>query len=267
MEENDFITSKIAYLLSIERNAADRKRVEELTREQRSSDLWVEIRKKMLTASNFGKIVKLKPYTSCISTVENILYSKEIISKATQYGILNEATAINAIAKFLQTPIQKSGIYIDAEIPYLGATPDGVILNNGKVIAVVEVKCPYSAKDMTPEDGINKRLITFWRQNGTINKQHNWFYQIQGQMHICQVEKGYLGCWTNCGLKVEEICKDDHFWQTNMVEKLKRFYENCLLPELIDPRKERNMPIKDPQYIIEAQQERLKNKQSSSIKQ
>ncbi|XP_071575054.1 uncharacterized protein [Temnothorax nylanderi] len=34
---------------------------------------------------------------------------------------------------------------------------------------------------------------------------------------------------------------------------LKRFYEDCLVPEIIDSRAARNMPIREPQYVIEAQ--------------
>lgn len=89
MEENDFTSAKIAFLLSMEKNASDRKVLELLTRNQRATDLWVENRKKLLTVSNFGKIIKNKPNTNCTSTVENILYNKEITSKAIQHGILN----------------------------------------------------------------------------------------------------------------------------------------------------------------------------------
>lgn len=45
-----------------------------------------------------------------------------------------------------------------------------------------------------------------------------------------------------------------------MVDKLIKFYEDCVLPELLDPRRERNMPIRDPEYIIEAKKQKLMEK-------
>lgn len=37
-----------------------------------------------------------------------------------------------------------------------------------------------------------------------------------------------------------------------MQEELVKFYMNCLLPELIDPRHLRNLTIKEPDNILEA---------------
>lgn len=41
-----------------------------------------------------------------------------------------------------------------------------------------------------------------------------------------------------------------------MVNKV-QFYEQCILPELLDPRQVRNMPIRDPKYIIEAKKRKM----------
>lgn len=35
-----------------------------------------------------------------------------------------------------------------------------------------------------------------------------------------------------------------------MEPKLLKFYYDCLLPELVDPRHTRNKPIRDPDYVI-----------------
>lgn len=57
--------------------------------------------------------------------------------------------------------------------------------------------------------------------------------------------------WTPIGLKMEKILRDDAFWTENIEYKLVRFYEQCV-QEIIDPRRERNMSIRDPDYILEA---------------
>lgn len=58
--------------------------------------------------------------------------------------------------------------------------------------------------------------------------------------------------WTPKGLKIERIEKDEEFWAKVMEQKLTDFYFDCLLPEILDPRFVRNMPIRDPKYILEA---------------
>lgn len=62
-----------------------------------------------------------------------------------------------------------------------------------------------------------------------------------------------------------KIKKDDEFWRKEMVDKLTKFYINCLLPELIDSRRKRCMPIREPSYIIEAQKNRNDKKTKTQL--
>lgn len=75
--------------------------------------------------------------------------------------------------------MEKCGLFVHKEHYFLGASPDG--LHGDRII---EIKCPYSARNMTAEEAIAKKKITFWKVDGTINTNHDWFYQIQGQLHI-----------------------------------------------------------------------------------
>ena len=52
--------------------------------------------------------------------------------------------------------------------------------------------------------------------------------------------------------KIEKIERDDRFWGNDMKDKLTKFYNACLLPELIDPRYPQSLPIKNPDCINEA---------------
>lgn len=59
--------------------------------------------------------------------------------------------------------------------------------------------------------------------------------------------------------------RDDIFWQTKMFPKLNNFFFYCLLPELVDPRHPRSMPIQNPNNILEVKRrknERKMNEQS-----
>ncbi|KAH0535090.1 hypothetical protein KQX54_013215 [Cotesia glomerata] len=54
-------------------------------------------------------------------------------------------------------------------------------------------------------------------------------------------------------LMYEIIEKDDNFWEEKMEPLLTQFYKECVLPEIIDSRKNRNMKIREPSFILEAQ--------------
>jgi len=55
---------------------------------------------------------------------------------------------------------------------------------------------------------------------------------------------------------LEIIEYDPEFWE-DMEEILEHFYMNCLLPEIVDPRAPRGLPVREPEYILQAQN--LKN--------
>lgn len=65
----------------------------------------------------------------------------------------------------------------------------------------------------------------------------------------------------NIPMRIEIINKDDTFWKDEMEPKLTKFYYDCILPELIDPRHTRKMSIRDPYYI----EQEIKNKNKKRI--
>ena len=42
----------------------------------------------------------------------------------------------------------------------------------------------------------------------------------------------------------ERIERDDNFWKTHMESKLVKFYMKCIIPEIVDSRHARGMPIR-----------------------
>lgn len=153
--------------------------------------------------------------------------------------------------------ISKCGIFINKKWPYLGASPDGIVSDG----AVLEIKCPYTARDMKIEEAITAKIITFltFKNNQfDINKNHDYYYQVQGQLNICEKSHGYFATWTTKDMVIITIQRDVQFFE-NMVGKLKLFYHECLLPEIIDPRHKRNRDILDPDYIKNAAADKKAN--------
>lgn len=115
---------------------------------------------------------------------------------------------------------------------------------------VVEIKCPSSAFGLEADDAISQKKIKFWNADGTINERHDWFYQIQGQLHITKRNYCLLAVWTgkNIKIKTEKVIRNDQFWSENMEKKLLSFYNKCLLPEIVDSRKARSLKLRDEKF-------------------
>lgn len=214
------------------------------TKQQNACVEWHLHKKKRLTASVFGNICKLRSTTSRAKTVSNILYGSFCGNDATKYGIQNEENAKYALSDILNKPIRSSGLIIDHELPFLAASPDGLIGED----SLVEIKCPISAKDILPEYAISTRKIKSCEIiNGKLQlkRTDSYYYQVQGQLHISKKKFCYFCIWTSRGILYEKIKRDDNFWETKMLPHLVKFYNNCLLPEMVDPRYDRNLPLRD----------------------
>ncbi|XP_025207632.1 uncharacterized protein LOC112603333, partial [Melanaphis sacchari] len=97
---------------------------------------------KRLTASNFGRICKMRRNSSCKNAVYLILY-QTFNSKSVQYGRDMENQAKTAFQNIMGLTVEQCGLFIDKNISYLAASPDGIVGDN----AIIEIKCPYAAKD------------------------------------------------------------------------------------------------------------------------
>lgn len=187
----------------------------------------------------------------------SIVRSKAVRSKAIEHGRMFENKAIACLEEQIGRNVAKCGMFVDPIDQYMAASPDGIIDEK----TIIEIKCPYSAKAMTPDEGTEKRKVTFWNRDGTINKSHKWYYQIQGQLKITGRMFCILAVWTNLGIKYESIAYDPDFYNSKMREQLKNFFYNCLLPELVDSRLERNMEVRDPEYVLQA----IENRQAKNL--
>ena len=251
MDLETFNTKKDAFLSELKKNAKEIDNIMAKTISQRSCMLWKEERRKRLTASNFGNVCKRLPYTKCDSLVRNILYSN-FENDAMRYGQAHEKDAIMDLSK-LGVIVKPCGLIIDEELPFLAASPDGIIDDE----TILEIKCPAACADFTPEEAIILRKTNIWLKNKknneiSFNKNHRYYYQVQGQMHISKKKYCLFAFWTPKGLKIEKIEKDNLFWENKMKKKLTTFYYDCLLPEILDPRITRSLPIRNPQYILDA---------------
>ncbi|XP_062582511.1 uncharacterized protein LOC134244264 [Saccostrea cucullata] len=208
---------------------------------QSSNQMWKYQRLGRLTASMFYKAYHYKGGKENNSIVKSCLGKYgDFTTKATQYGIEKEAIArtqyvdkmFNLHTSFL---CEETGLHLNPQFPYLGASPDGLVKCKCCQQGVLEIKCPFSMRDLTPEEALTK-LPSFRESNGKMELIQNvnspYYIQMLGQMGICKAPYCDLVLYTTKGIYVERAFFNEALWN-NVVLKLKIFYESYILPSIL----------------------------------
>lgn len=231
-----------------------RVQIERDTVDQAKSEKWHVTRRLLLTASNFKDVCKSQIDKTKNDVVRKILYqSHNNMHPAMLYGRNNESNALDRLEEHLKILIEPCGLFIDDTILGLGASPDGLIGQEG----IVEIKCPYTLKDTEPLEAIKKGCS--WSKEHfesndplKLKTSSRYYYQIQGQLHITKRKWCILSIWTPKASHNLNILYNKNFWETKMLPRLTEFYWKYLVPELLNPKllyktKNSDVPNEKPQ--------------------
>lgn len=94
---------------------------------QFGNPLYEVERRDRLTASNFGAVIKRKMWTPCHNLVKSILYPTIHNSPAIDFGKRREQVAINLFSAKHNIEVEPAGFYVDLDLGFLGASPDGML--------------------------------------------------------------------------------------------------------------------------------------------
>jgi len=108
-----------------------------------------------LTASVFHDVLVCKSLTSPVPLVKKIMgYDKNDLSQvpAIRWGVQNENFARHQYANLMSADHNNctcnlTGLGINPLYPHLGVSPDGVTSCSSHGQGVLEIKCPYSARN------------------------------------------------------------------------------------------------------------------------
>ena len=170
--------------------------------------------------SNFGSICKATAKRDLDWLAAQLVLPGPFRSRATAYGTVHEPVAIE---KFQQVmgPTRDCGIFVHKDYLWLAASPDSVVV---EFISLLEVECPYSAKDKNI-DHVSVPYLKKTSTGLTVNKNHIHYYHIQGQLTCANVDSCYFSVFTQKDFYTEKISRDDKFI-CDMLGKLKTFYGN-----------------------------------------
>ncbi|KAJ8975392.1 hypothetical protein NQ317_008607, partial [Molorchus minor] len=189
--------------------------------------MWYLIRKFRLTASNFGAILscyKRNKFTESLFKTLIALTVKYIQfgwNKAIQWGKSHEKNGIDFLKTNLRLDVQATGIWLSSS-GLLGASPDGLVGDDG----IRRVKLKNSDK-----------YIIFYNDSGEIvvNMNHNYYHQIQGNLHILNRSKCYLCIWTLKEYKLIRVKVDTSSHKRRFFQSYEKFLTLNLWILKIDP--------------------------------
>ncbi|KAJ8912411.1 hypothetical protein NQ315_013478 [Exocentrus adspersus] len=125
-------------------------------------------------------------------------------NNATKYGTDNEPLARAQFKQEYDVKVITCGLFVDKQYCMLAASPDGLVGNDG----LIEIKCPKVSSDMHPKNAIQTKVIkccTIDENNLlSLKENHDYYYQIQGQLHVTQRSYCYFIIWSPIGMLVQK---------------------------------------------------------------
>lgn len=209
------------------------------TVDQSTSSDWFHQRNCRISASSKAHKIKTCPRTGFTELSQKILRadSEKIDAPALKYGMKNEKRAVKCYSNSFDGEIISVGLMIMPDRPFLCASPDGILVSDGCVDAILEVKCPYScAKKPIYDPDLAKFNVGYLVKEGGISKlrpSHQYYTQCQILMVVSGLNECKLYVWSPVkdGSELVIVQRDEAFID-NLVPKLEEFYFQFYLPAI-----------------------------------
>jgi hypothetical protein len=225
--------------------------LEKATRGQHANAFWQDARSHLITASNFGNVVKRKSDTPPDNLVKRLCqYVPFKDTKPMAYGRKMESKALKHYAQEHMKSckslieVKNRGLQVNPQYPFLGASVDGIVMCEQCGTGVVEVKCPYKWRQTKPIDCCNDSDFCCTIMNGEVSlkSNHNYLYQVMGQMAIVDLKWADFVIWTKKGIHIQRIPFSVKIWDY-MLRKLHAFYLYGMVAEFYSNRVKRQKAL------------------------
>lgn len=94
--------------------------------------------------------------------MKKIVHPKNLRGNAVEYGKRCEKLIPAMYTESTKKKVSKCGLFIDTKSAFLGASQDALIDDDD----ILEIKCPYNARNLTSESAIAKNISNL-RQSST----------------------------------------------------------------------------------------------------
>ena len=211
------------------------------TMRQSQDPRWYVERSKRITASVFGKVINRRksvhPTSLLKSITEKTMPNTSRMPASLKWGLDNEKNApekyLECLEKKENVEIKNIGLVVSPKWPFLGCSPDGIVLENGVPIGCIEIKWPYSKKDMMLADAAKGDKAFFLKLTDRgleLKRNHLYYYQCQGVVNLLGLSWIDFVVCTNVDAYVERILRHETTWEKKMLPELTSFFFSFILP-------------------------------------
>lgn len=151
---------------------------------------------------------------------------------ATNHGNEGEILCCNLLsAKYESSFIRNFGLFINIHYPWLGYSPDGIVITGGRVY-LIEIKSPTCGKKIPAElfNAKNVKCLTMEGENLVLKRRHRYYGQIQLGLFLLGLNHSRLLLYSeksNSYLKIE-VPYDYAFCKTFIVSLTSLYFSKFL---------------------------------------
>lgn len=246
--QSDLITEGTNLWSRVKISLEQIKNLEEVTRSQSTNKLWFEHRKGRITASKAHEVYKKKLESNCNNLICKIMGYKEYNlqkHKAVKWGIDNEGNARDKYINVMSTKHENfkcrlSGFMISEKL-FIGASADGIASCSCHLPRVVEIKCPFKHKDVSPLTAADIDNEFCLNADGYLKENHKYYTQIQIQMYANKLSCADFVVYTNKDIVINERIPFNEKYIEAVVGMCEKFFFSFLLPEIISRKLEEEL--------------------------
>ena len=145
---------------------------------------------------------------SIVASINKTSTSTSRMSPSLKWGIDNEHVAHEMCKSKSGEEVADCGLIINPSWPLLACSPNSIVYREANPIGAIEIKCPFSNKEMTIEECC-KDSSFYLKKNPdrviTLKQSHVYYYQCQGSLNItgldwidfcCTYEERFFLCST-----------------------------------------------------------------------
>lgn len=228
-------------------SASDAAAIEKATRGQSDCIQWRNQRKGRITAT------RMKPVYTMVTSLDSdkkdvdpsnlikqiVGYTVAPTTRAMKHGKAQEPHAKLCYEKLQRKKhksftVQESGLLVMQEFQFIGASPDLVVECQCHGKGLCEIKCPFKTRDRKPTSEYLPYLVSGAGEQDSLKRNHEYFFQVQGQMGVSGLMYCDLFIYTSHGFHLERIMFDTDFW-IELLRRLRNFWQQHVRPELLEP--------------------------------
>ena len=180
--------------------------------------------------------------------VDRIIHKGNDISHlpAIKWGVAHESEGVKS---FLSTigpqheggleGFHECGMFVRTDRPFLAGSPDGLFRCKCCAISTVEVKCPFSVRNMNVHlQEVYSQVDFLEDEDGKprLRRNHKYFTQVQIQMWLVNAPHSYFIVWTQGHPPLIEKITLDLEYVMQVVNAVTLFYKTYVLPCILSYR-------------------------------